>query len=295
MPILVTGATGQVGYRVVEELSGAHADATAMVRVAAQGQDLPPAVDHLVASLDDPPSPDVLRQFDRIFLMSPSHEGQVELETLFIDALVAAGHLPHVVKLSADGFQDLDCNVRFMRNHRQIATHLDATGLPATYVAPCRYMENLLDSADQIQEMGLLSAPAGTGRVGFVATRDVAATAAQVLLSDGHEDRTYVVTGPESLTYADVAARISAVFARRVDYDDVDPDQAESVLRESGMSPWQREGMLELFEWIRQGGCDVVTTDMRDTTGEDPHPLEQWLGEMRGAFLGPRDLHPPRF
>jgi hypothetical protein len=97
------------------------------------------------------------------------------------------------------------------------------------------------------------------------------------------------------LTYADVAARISAVFARRVDYDDVPPDQAESVLRESGMSPWQRGGMVELFEWIRQGGSDVVTTDVRDTTGEDPHSLEHWLGEMRGAFLGPRDLHPPRF
>jgi NAD(P)H dehydrogenase (quinone) len=295
MPILVTGATGQVGYRVVEELADAGAEATAMVRVAARAQDLPPVVAHVVASLDDPPPPEVLQEFDRVFLMSPSREEQVELEILFIDALVAAGHHPHVVKLSADGFQDVDCTVRFMRNHRLIARHLDATGLPVTYVAPCRYMENLLAAADEIKEKGLLSAPAGAGRVGFVASRDVAAIAARVLLSDGQENRTYLATGPETLGYADVAARISAVFARQVDYEDVTPDRAGAALRETGLSAWNREGMLELFEWIRHGGCDVVTTDVRDATGEDPHPIEHWLGELRGAFLGPRELRPPRF
>jgi uncharacterized protein YbjT (DUF2867 family) len=295
MAILVTGASGQVGYRLVEELADARADATAMVRVAAQALDLPPAVDHVVASLDDPPPPDVLRVFDRVFLMSPAREAQVQLETIFIDGLVAAGHHPHVVKLSADGFQDLDCTVRFMRNHRLIATHLEATGLPVTYVAPCLYMENLLAAAYDINEKGLLSAPAGDGRVGFVATRDVAATAARALLSDGQEDRIYQVTGPESLSYAEVAARISAVFARQVDYDDVTPEQAGVALRETGLPAWEREGMLELFDWVRHGGCDVVTTDVRDATGEDPHPIERWLGELRGAFLGPHELHPPRF
>ena len=100
-----------------------------------------------MATFDDPPSAERLQDFDRVFLLSPSSEAQAELEIGFIDALVAAGHRPHVVKVAADGFVDPGCDVRFMRSHREIARHLDASGLPASYLAPSPYMEMLLPSA----------------------------------------------------------------------------------------------------------------------------------------------------
>jgi len=293
--ILVTGATGQVGYHLMEELADAGAEATAMVRVEAKAADLPGSPQHVVASLDDPPPAGVLRAFDRVFLLSPAHEGQVELETIFIDALVAAGHRPHVVKIAVDGFQDPDCDVRFMRTHRQIAVHLDATGLPVTYLAANLFMENLLEAADTIRDQGTIFAPAGQGRIGFVAASDVARVAARILTDDdgGHEDQTYVPTGPEALSYADVAARVSAVFAREVDYDDLAEAQAKEQMQASGLSPWQVDGNLELFDWIRHGGTDSVTSTVRDLTGDDPQAIEDWLSEMRAAFVGrPEDLPP---
>ena len=128
--ILVAGATGQVGLRLVEESNDARVAVTAMVRAEAKALDLPVSVDHVVATLDDPPPAEVSREFDRVFLMSPSHEEQAELEMGFVDALVTAGHRPRVVKLTADGFQEPDCTVRFMRSHRQIAMHLERTGPP---------------------------------------------------------------------------------------------------------------------------------------------------------------------
>ena len=293
--ILVTGATGQVGYHLMEELADAGAEATAMVRVEAKAADLPGSPQHVVASLDDPPAAEVLRAFDRVFLLSPAHEGQVELETIFIDALVAAGHRPHVVKIAVDGFQDPDCDVRFMRTHRQIAVHLDATGLPVTYLAANLFMENLLETADTIRDQGTIFAPAGQGRIGFVAASDVARVAARILTDSdgGHEDQTYVPTGPEALSYADVAARVSAVFAREVDYDDLAEAQAKEQMQASGLSPWQVDGNLELFDWIRHGGTDSVTSTVRDLTGDDPQTIEDWLSEMRAAFVGrPEDLPP---
>lgn len=293
--ILVTGATGQVGYHLMEELADAGAEATAMVRVEAKAADLPGSPQHVVASLDDPPAAEVLQAFDRVFLLSPAHEGQVELETIFIDALVAAGHRPHVVKIALDGFQDLDSDVRFMRTHRQIAVHLDATGLPVTYLAPNLFMENLLEAADTIRDQGTIFAPAGQGRIGFVAASDVARVAARILTDgpSGHEDQTYVLTGPEALSYADVAARVSAVFAREVDYDDLAEAQAKEQMQASGLSPWQVDGNLELFEWIRHGATDSVTSTVRDLTGDDPQTIEDWLSEMRAAFVGrPEDLPP---
>ena len=93
--ILVTGATGRVGYPLLEVLADARADATAMVRVEAKGLDLPGPGENLVATFDDPPAAEQLQAFDRIFLLSPSGETQAELEIVFIDALVAAGHLRH--------------------------------------------------------------------------------------------------------------------------------------------------------------------------------------------------------
>ncbi|MCU1660713.1 MAG: hypothetical protein QOI36_135 [Pseudonocardiales bacterium] len=282
--ILVTEATAPVGQRLVEELSDAHAATTAMVPVQAAAQDLPPAVGYIEATLDDPPSAEVLREFDRVFLTSPAREEQVELEVYFVDALVAAGHRPHVVKLAADGFQDPDCRVRFMRNHRQVAVHLEGTGLPVTYLAPGIYMEYLLAATDAIREQGLIPAPAGDGRVAFVAASDVAAVGARALAS-GDPGDIHVITGPEALGYADVAARVSAVFARQVDYADIPVDQARRDMREAGVPEWHAGGMIELYDWISGGACDEVTDTVRAVVGEDPRPLEHWLNEHRGAFM----------
>jgi NAD(P)H dehydrogenase (quinone) len=289
--ILVTGATGRVGYHLMEALADAHADVTAMVRVEAKADDLPGTPRHVVATLDDPPPAEVLRGFDRVFLLSPAIEEQAELETVFIDALVAAGHRPHVVKIAADGFVDPGCEVRFMLSHRQVAAHLDAVGLPATYLAPALYLEDLRAFAGSMRESAEISVPAGHGRVGFVAASDVAAVAGRVLTGPGHEGATYVLTGPEALRFKDVAARISAVFAREVAYTDQPAEQARELMLARGVSRWQAEGNLELFDWIRQGGADTVTATVREVTGAEAQPAADWLEESRADFeVPPLDL-----
>ena len=284
--ILVTGATGRVGYRLMEELADARADVTAMVRVEARAEDLPGTPRHVVATLDKPPAAAVLREFDRIFLLSPEIEEQAALETVFIDAVAAAGHRPHIVKVCADGFQDPGCDVRFMRAHQQVALHLEAVGLPVTYLAAATYMENLLDDAAEIQSTGEIRAAAGGGRAGFIAAADVAAAAAAVLTTDGHEGATYVLTGPEALGYADIASRFTAVFARQVEYADLPKGRERKLLLASGRAPWEADGAIERFDWIRQGGADTVTGTVRELTGAEPRPLHEWLADSRETFAG---------
>jgi uncharacterized protein YbjT (DUF2867 family) len=271
----------------MEALADRGADVTAMVEVEAEAADLPGTPGHVVATLDGPPPGAELREFDQIFLLGPEEEEQATLETVFLDAIAAAGHRPHVVKVCADGFQDPDVEVRFMRGDRQVAAHLDALGLPATYLAHAMYMETLMDSAEAIRRTGTIAAPAGKGHVGWVAATDVANAGAQVLTSAGHEDATYVLTGPESLGYHDVAARFSAVFAWQVDYEDQTPKRAREAMLASGLTPWQADGNLERFEWIRQGGAATVTGTVRDLTGTDPRPLQDWLSDSRATFLAP--------
>ncbi len=289
--ILVTGGTGRVGYPLLEALADARAEAVAMVRVEAKGLDLPGQGENLVGTFDDPPAAEQLQAFDRVFLLSPSSEAQAGLEIAFIDALVAAGHGPHVVKVAADGFTDPGCDVRFMRSHREIATHLDVTGLPVSYLAPAPYMEMLLPTAEAIRREATLYAPAGHGHVGFVAAADVADAAAQVLTgpvpSAGHEPAMFTLTGPESLTYANVAARISAVFARHVRYSSQRDDLAREELLGSGLAPWDVEGLLELFAWIREGGAGQLTSHVSELTRHAPRGLTDWLEGNRATFLEP--------
>ena len=290
--ILVTGATGRVGYHLLEALADARADATAMVRVEAKGLDLPGPGENLVGTFDDPPAAEQLQAFDRVFLLSPSSEAQAELEIAFIDALVAAGHGPHVVKVAAHGFLDPGCDVRFMRSHREIARHLDATGLPVSYLAPAPYMEMLRPAAQAIRQEATLYAPAGHGHVGFVAAADVADAAAQLLtrpvpVPDG-EPRVFTLTGPESLTYSNVASRISTVFARQVRYSNLEEDRAREELLGSGLAPWDVEGLLELFGWIRGGGAGQLTSHVREVTRHPPRGLTDWLAGNRATFLEPR-------
>jgi len=285
--ILVTGATGRVGYRLMEALADARADATAMVRVEAKADDLPGTARHVVGTLDDPPPARVLREFDRIFLLSPEIEEQVELERAFIDAVAKAGHRPHVVKVCANGFQDPGCDVRYMLAHRQIAYHLDSVGLPVTYLAAATYMDDLLGEAEEIQRTGEIRASAGHGRAGFIAATDVALAAAQVLTADGHDGDTYVLTGPEALSYGNIATQFSAVFGRRVEYAEQPAARMRDLLLESGRTPWQADGDVERFDWIRSGGAATVTDTVRALTGADPRPLPEWLADARATFTGP--------
>jgi uncharacterized protein YbjT (DUF2867 family) len=291
--ILVTGATGRVGYPLLEALADVGADVTAMVRVPAKGADLPGTAKHIVASFDDPPPAGVLQEFDRIFLLSPALAEQAELEIRFIDAVLAAGHRPHIVKMAADGFQDPGVEVRFMRSHREIAGHLAASGLPVSYLAPSIYLETLLAAAERVRREGMLYAPSGPGRAAYVAASDVADVAARVLTSPGHEDRTYVLTGPEALSGQQLARRISTVFARDVGYADLPAKQAREELLATGLSQWEVDGALELNDWVREGGAATVTADVPEVAGHPATSAGDWLDDNRAAFLGVAPEVPP--
>jgi hypothetical protein len=81
-----------------------------------------------------------------------------------------------------------------------------------------------------------------------------------------------------------------------VDYENQTASRARKAMLDSGLDRWAAEGRLELFEWIRQGGADTVTTAVREMTGADPRPIEDWLENARAGFTGPPpDTPPPPF
>ena len=135
---------------------------------------------------------------DHLFLLSPPSPHQPEQERNAIDAAQRAG-VGHVVALSVLGFSP-DASVAFGRWHGEIDRYLAESGLPHTLLLPSGFMQNFLTSAQYVADQGILCGMTGETRVSYIDTRDVAAVAARVLTSPGHQGKAYTLTGPEALS-----------------------------------------------------------------------------------------------
>ena len=208
--ILVTGATGHVGSELVRLLAEQGAPARALVHSpdkAAPIQQL-----GLETALGDYEQPDTLdaamKGCGQLFLLSPPSPRQPQQEQHVIDAARRAG-LDHVVKQSVP-WAGPDAPVLFSRWHGQVEQHLAQSGLAYTLLRPSSFMQNFLMSAQQVADQGVLYGMFGEGRVAFIDARDIAAVAAELLTSPGHQGASYTLTGPEALSAAEVAERLSA-------------------------------------------------------------------------------------
>jgi uncharacterized protein YbjT (DUF2867 family) len=139
-------------------------------------------------------------------------------------------------------------------------------------------MTNLLAAAEPVRTQGVLPAPAGAGRVAMIDPRDVGAVAAAVLCGSGHDGRTYRLTGPESIAYAEIAGTLG------VDYVDVPAAVAREQLVASGLPGWLVDHLDKAFALIREGGMEATTDTVRLLTGHDPRTFAEFARDHADAF-----------
>ncbi|GAC1324474.1 MAG: SDR family oxidoreductase [Mycobacteriales bacterium] len=282
--ILVTGATGTVGGHLVAELDKAGAPMRALVRSPEKADTLKGYnVAIATGDLAQPQTlPAALAGVDRVFLLSPPAREQPALEKALIDAAVAAGSKQHIVKLAVIGHAPEGPVLG--RNHAEVVDHLKASGLPYTVLAPSSYMQNLLRGAATIQGQGAIYQPAGSGAISHIDARDIAAVAAHVLTTDGHEGKDYALTGPAALTYTEVAEILTGVLGRQVTYVDVAPEQARQGMLAAGMDEWLVGALLELSDIYKAGYATTITDEVTKATGRPARTVEEFVRDHRGAF-----------
>src|SRR5260370_19438183 len=142
---------------------------------------------------------------------------QVALANAFVDAAKRAG-VRHVGKLSAIG-ADAAPLYTFGKWHAANEQHIRESGLAFTFLRPNSFMQNFITYFQPHD--GTIYLPWGNGKASFVDTRDIAAVAAEALTSDGHEGKTYTLTGPAALGIAEVASILSEGAGREINYIDV--------------------------------------------------------------------------
>jgi uncharacterized protein YbjT (DUF2867 family) len=145
-------------------------------------------------------------------------------------------------------------------------------------------MSNLIASAETIRHTGKLFAPANGAGIAMIDPCDVAAVAAVVLTTDGHEGQTYEITGPEAITYGRIADELSAVTGRSIEFVDVPDEAARQSLVEAGTPDWLLKHLISLFGIIREGALEPTTETVRALTGSKPRSFAEFARDHAHIF-----------
>lgn len=283
--ILVTGATGNVGSRLVRELAAAGAPTRAMVRdpeAAEALQEL--GVETVVGTFEDAES---LRRAvsgaDSVYLVSPPGSDSLVDQQLPVVEAARDGGVAHMVKQSSIA-ADEDDPVPIVAAHRRVEEAIEESGMAWTHLRPHWFMQNELGQAGTIAADGVFYAPDVTA-ISMIDAADIASVAARVLTTNGHEGKAYLLTGPEVLSYGDVADTYSRVLGREVRWQEVTLEQARDSMREAGMPDELAVGFPEVMGRYREGGvARSVSPWVEELTGRAPRTFENFVREHREAF-----------
>ncbi len=281
--ILVTGATGKVGQEVVRQLASANIPMRAFVRDPLRASHIRlPGVQIAVGDLSKPETLDAAMDgVDRVFLLSAPDPDQVNLQSNAIDSARRMG-ARHVVKVSVAGGPDSGTQIG--RWHWTTETQLKESGLEFTILRPTSYMQQLFLFAPAIAATGSFQLAMGAGAVAVVDTRDVAAVAVCALTQSGHENRIYDLTGPEALTFEEMALELSHATGKKITYVHVPPEYARKQLLQMGLPRWLVEDMIVLSASFREGYGAAVSPAVRDVTNRAPRSFSEFARDYAPVF-----------
>ena len=280
--ILVTGATGSNGTELIKRLSSRGAIVRAMVRKPRAGTRLP-GVEFVTGDFDDPASiRHALEGVERAFLVTNSTERAEEQQLGFVEVARAAG-LRHIVYLS-QLHAAKNSPVRFLRYHAVVEEAILASGIAFTNLRPNLYMQGLLGFRSSILAEGRFFAPIGDARVSIVDVRDIAAVADAALTQSGHDGKIYDITGPEPLTHAEMASKLSEAVGRSITFIDVPETVMHDALLALKFPEWQADGLIEDYAHYRRGEASAVSSTVRGVTGIPPRSFLAFAQDYRLAF-----------
>lgn len=282
--VIVTGAAGRTGGEVVRLLSSRGIRVRALVRDSARTKGLNgPGVEVVVGDLSRPATLDpAFRGADKLFLVSSP---ALDVETLHGNALEAAKRagVRHVVRLSARNAAQGSPQV-LLRVHGEVDENLSRSGLSFTILRSHSFFQNTLMQATTVAADGVMYGISPDGALSMIDSRDVALAAVSVLTGNGHSGRIYDLTGPEAVSNAQIAERLSAALDRPVRYEEVAPERMRAGLR-TVLPEWLADGYFDLVQsWTAKDA--EVSDAFERVTGKKPRPYDQFARDFAVAFGG---------
>lgn len=285
-PVLVTGATGRTGRLLVAALRRDGRVVRALVRASSA---IPAEWEGVELGVGDLADPGSLRAamagVGTLVLLSPMDPQLDRLEAAALEAAREAG-VGHVVKMSTT-VPALDSPISWWRAHARAEELLRTSGLPWTVVRPNGIAFFLLDYAASVRDEGVLRTCAPDGRMALIDPRDIADVVAAVVASPQRfAQRVLEISGPQALSYDDVAAMLGALLEREVRHVAVSEDEVRSRLLAAGRPEWEVDGVVANMGMTRGDayGFDRVTPTVREVTGHEPRTVEEFLRSNLDRF-----------
>ncbi len=226
------------------------------------------------------------RGVDKVFLITPPNPNQVIQTKNGIEAAKRTGS-PFIVRLSAGAVREMPGALpRISGQHAKTDAMLRAFGLPYNIIKPHNFMQGTMMAAQTVASEGVVYMAVKDGKIGMIDVRDIADVAVKVLTEDGHEGKTYTLTGPESISFHDVAAALSKVLGKQVDYVNVPLDAARQAMISMGLPEWIADAFGEYFTAFSQGYGDFTTDDVQLVTGNPARPFEAFARDFAQVFGG---------
>jgi uncharacterized protein YbjT (DUF2867 family) len=281
MTYLITGATGDVGSRVVDLLLERGERPRLFVRDANKARArFGDGVDVAVGDMEDSSSLRVaLVGVDAFFLVNVGPEIPARDESA-AKAAKDAG-VKRLVKLSS---MDVQQGLAIGAWHERGEAAVRASGIPFTFVQPTGFMSNLLAWVHSIRAEGVVRASTGEGRRAFIHSADIAAVVVRALVTNEYEGESLPITGPEALNFAEATAKIGAAIGKPLTFQPIGDEEAGRRFRATGASKAETEAHVALWRAIREGRLAGVTEMVERVLGRRPIAFDEWVRENAAAF-----------
>jgi uncharacterized protein YbjT (DUF2867 family) len=264
--ILVTGATGNIGRLVVDELLAVGATRVRALTNKPEKAALPPEVEVVRGYLGRVETlPAAFEGVEKMYL------APLEQTVREVTVLAAKAGVQHIVDLSGPKESWWG----------PVAMAVEESGVAWTHLSPGEFMDNMLMWAEQIRTTGQVRDGYPDAANAPIDLGDIAAVAATALLEDGHAGKEYELTGPETLTRAEMVRQIGVALGREIPYVPLDHEEAVAALEPSmgEYARWYVDGMRELAEHPQQ-----ATRTVEEVTGRPATTFAQWAEKKVGEF-----------
>lgn len=280
--ILVTGATGNVGGAVLEQLVQAGHEVRALVR---DPNKLGPIGEKVSVVKGDLAKPETLDAAfagaDKVFLVCAGDDF-LALAGNAIDAAKRAG-VKHIVLLSSATVIG-EHETIIGRWHLEAEAKVKASGIAWTMLQPGAFASNALMWARTVKAQGAVFQPTGDGKTTPIDARDIAEVGVKALTSPGHEGKSYPLSGPEALSAAEQVAKISAALGKPLKFVDIPEATAREEMAKAGMPEMFVRAMSEVWSMIKGGHGTETTSMVEALLGRKARTFDAWVADNVEAF-----------
>lgn len=222
-------------------------------------------------------------------MISSARERMLQTQCMFIDVARKAG-VRHIVKFSGKesgvGFNPE--NFRSTWEHEHIEDYLENSGLAWTHLRPSQFMQFYLPQTPtgvDVAEKALFL-PMENVRLSLVDIEDIAKVAFALLHSEGHEGKSYDMTGPEALTMTEVAERISQATGKPFRYVNIPLEEKRLAWLAAGIPSERVDAVSEVVSERSKCSESRVYLDTHEAFGVHPTTFAEFARRNAAIFCG---------